>query len=144
MIHDPIMDAFRSACGQAVSNSKTRTKGLCFGLPCSTRVFEGATVSATAMEQIVGLYVRARNRRALEQLKMHRHRLAVDLRLRSKSIYDHGLVIGKVLEDLAAIEKGLGQLAGTAGQAPTAFSTGIGLRQDAGFGPAPSRGAYPA
>ena len=67
-------------------------------------------MSATAMEQIVSAYVRTKNRRALEELKMHRHRLAVDLRLRAKLIYNHSLAIGAMLEDLAAIEEGLSQL----------------------------------
>ncbi len=67
-------------------------------------------MSATAMEQIVSAYVRTENRRALDELKMHRHRLAVDLRLRARSAYDHSLAIGKMLEDLAAIEEGLRQL----------------------------------
>jgi len=59
---------------------------------------------------------------------MHRHRLAVDLRLRSKSIYDHGLAIGKVLEDLAAVEEGLGQLTSGAADQPPMLSIGIGSR----------------
>jgi hypothetical protein len=37
----------------------------------------------SAIEQIVAVYVRLNNRRALEQLMMHRQRLAIDLSARS-------------------------------------------------------------
>jgi hypothetical protein len=65
---------------------------------------------STAMEQIVNAYVRMRNRRALDELRMHRHRLAIDLKLRTKSNYDHSLAVRKMAEDIATIEEGLKQL----------------------------------
>ena len=65
---------------------------------------------STAMETIVGAYVRMRNRRALDELRMHRQRLAIDIRLRKNSNFEHGLIIRKVAEDIKAIEEGLEQL----------------------------------
>jgi ABC-type phosphate transport system auxiliary subunit len=65
---------------------------------------------STAMETIVGAYVRMRNHHALEGLRMHRHRLAIDVRLRKNSNYDYGLIIRKMAEDIKAIEEGLEQL----------------------------------
>ena len=65
---------------------------------------------STAMEQIVSAYVRMRNRRALDELRMHRQRLAIDLKLRTKSNYDHSLAVRKMAEDIATIEEGLKQL----------------------------------
>ena len=70
---------------------------------------EGAKMS-TAMEIIVETYVRMRNRRALDELMMHRHRLAIDMRLRKHSNYDLSLIICQMAEDVKAIAKGLAQL----------------------------------
>jgi hypothetical protein len=57
----------------------------------------------SAIEQIVDTYVRLKNRRGLDQLMMHRQRLAVDL----KSIT---LPISQVDEEIAIIEAGLSRL----------------------------------
>ena len=62
----------------------------------------------SAIEQIVDAYVRLNNRRGLDQLMMHRQRLAVDLK--SRSGYDHSLTIRQVDEEIAAIEAGLSRL----------------------------------
>jgi hypothetical protein len=62
----------------------------------------------SAIEQIVDTYVRLKNRRGLEQLMMHRQRLAVDLK--SKSGYDFSLPIGQIDEEIAIIEAGLSRL----------------------------------
>lgn len=58
-----------------------------------------------AIEQIVDAYVRLKNRRGLDQLMMHRQRLAVDLKTRSG--YDFSLPIGQIEEEIAIIEAGL-------------------------------------
>ncbi|KJC37806.1 hypothetical protein [Bradyrhizobium sp. LTSP857] len=62
----------------------------------------------SAIEQIVDTYVRLKNRRGLDQLMMHRQRLAVDLK--SKSGYDFSLPIGQIDEEIAIIEAGLSRL----------------------------------
>ncbi len=63
-----------------------------------------------AIEQIVDAYVRLKNRRGLDELMMHRQRLAVDLKSRSGN-YDFSLPIGKIEEEIAIIEAGLARLA---------------------------------
>ena len=60
-----------------------------------------------AMEQIVDAYVRLGNRSALEDLRMHREKLAVDLKGRAG--YDFSLPIGQIDQELAVIEAGLRQ-----------------------------------
>lgn len=62
-----------------------------------------------AIEQIVDAYVRLKNRRGLDELMMHRQRLAVDLKSRSGA-YDFSLPISKIDEEIAIIEKGLSRL----------------------------------
>lgn len=62
-----------------------------------------------AIEQIVDAYVRLKNRRGLDELMMHRQRLAVDLKSRSGT-YDFSLAIGKIDEEIAIIEAGLARL----------------------------------
>lgn len=62
-----------------------------------------------AIEQIVDAYVRLKNRRGLDELMMHRQRLAVDLKSRSGA-YDFSLPIDKIDEEIAIIEKGLSRL----------------------------------
>jgi len=64
---------------------------------------------STAMEQIVDACVRLGNRRALEDLRLHRQKLAVDLK--GKTGFDFSLLlIGQLEEELAVIEKGLERL----------------------------------
>ena len=70
--------------------------------------FAGADFMPSAIEQIVDAYVRLKNRRGLDQLMMHRQRLAVDLK--SKSGYDFSLPIGQIDEEIAIIEAGLSRL----------------------------------
>ncbi len=62
----------------------------------------------SAIEQIVDIYVRLKNRRGLDELMMHRQRLAVSLK--SRSGYDFSLPIGQIEEEIAVIEAGLGRL----------------------------------
>jgi hypothetical protein len=64
-----------------------------------------------AIEQIVDAYVRLGNRRALEDLRTHRQKLAVDLKGRAG--YDFSLPIDQVEQELAAIEAGLVRLSDT-------------------------------
>lgn len=64
---------------------------------------------SNAIAQIVDAYVRLKNRRGLDELMMHRQRLAVDLKSRS-GIYDFSLPIGKIDEEIAIIEEGLSRL----------------------------------
>jgi hypothetical protein len=71
-------------------------------------LFAGTDFMPSAIEQIVDTYVRLKNRRGLEQLMMHRQRLAVDLK--SKSGYDFSLPIGQIDEEIAIIEAGLSRL----------------------------------
>jgi hypothetical protein len=61
-----------------------------------------------AMEQIVDAYVRLGNRRALEDLRKHRQKLAVDLK--GKTGYDLSLPIGQIDQEIAVIEAGLERL----------------------------------
>lgn len=62
----------------------------------------------SAIEQIVESYIRLRNRRGLEELMMHRQRLAVDLKGRSG--YDFSLPIGQIDDEISIIEAGLSRL----------------------------------
>lgn len=64
---------------------------------------------SNAIAQIVDAYVRLKNRRGLDELMMHRQRLAVDLKSRSGT-YDFSLPIGKIDEEIAIIEEGLSRL----------------------------------
>jgi hypothetical protein len=61
-----------------------------------------------AIEQIVDAYVRLGNRPALDDLRTHRQKLAVDLKGRSG--YDFSLPIGQIDEEIAVIEAGLDRL----------------------------------
>jgi hypothetical protein len=63
-----------------------------------------------AMEQIVRVYVRHLNRRALEDLRKHRQKLALELRARARPGYDFGLPIRQINEEIAVIEAGLERL----------------------------------
>jgi hypothetical protein len=64
-----------------------------------------------AIEGIVDAYVKLGDQRALEDLRMHRRRLAVDLKGRSSGrSYDFSLPLGQIDEEIAAIEAGLERL----------------------------------
>jgi hypothetical protein len=71
-------------------------------------LFVGTNFMPRAIEQIVDSYVRLKNRRGLDELMMHRQRLAVELK--SKSGYDFSLPIGQIDEEIAIIEAGLSRL----------------------------------
>jgi hypothetical protein len=76
-------------------------------------IFAGTDFMSNAIEQIVDAYVRLKNRRGLDELMMHRQRLAVDLKSKSGS-YDFSLPIGKIEAEIAIIEAGLARLAADA------------------------------
>jgi hypothetical protein len=61
-----------------------------------------------AIKKIVDTYVRLKNRRAIEDLLIHRRRLAVDLKTRKG--YDFSRPIAQVEEEIAIIEAALEQL----------------------------------
>jgi len=63
----------------------------------------------TAIEGIVTAYVALGDRGALEDLRMHRRRLAIDLNGRSGP-YDFSRPLGQINEEIAAIEAGLERL----------------------------------
>jgi len=65
---------------------------------------------SSAMELIVEGYARLKDRQSLENLRMHRRRLAVDLKARTG--FDCRSSIDQVEEDIAAIEAGLQTLSG--------------------------------
>jgi hypothetical protein len=63
-----------------------------------------------AMKQIVQVYVRHLNRRALEDLRKHRQKLALELRTQARPGYDFGLPIRQINEEIAVVEAGLERL----------------------------------
>jgi hypothetical protein len=65
---------------------------------------------SSAIEQIVDAYVQLGNRSQLEDLRLHRQRLIVDLQARAVAGYDISRPLEQVKEDLAAIEAGLATL----------------------------------
>ncbi|MCK1331370.1 hypothetical protein ACFKHW_38945 (plasmid) [Bradyrhizobium lupini] len=65
---------------------------------------------SSAIELIVDGYARLKDRQSLEDLRMHRRRLAVDLK--AKTGFDYGLSIAQIELDIAAIEAGLHTLSG--------------------------------
>jgi hypothetical protein len=64
----------------------------------------------SAIEAIVDVYVRQKNRQALEDMMRHRQRLLLDLK--SRSGFDMSLPIRHVSDDIVAIEAGLTELRG--------------------------------
>jgi hypothetical protein len=65
---------------------------------------------SSAIELIVDGYARLKDRQSLEDLRMHRRRLAVDLKARAG--FDCQSSIAQVEQDIAAIEAGLQTLSG--------------------------------
>jgi hypothetical protein len=61
-----------------------------------------------AIKQIGNSYVGLGNRQKLEDLLMHRHELAADLKMESG--FDFRLPIGQIEEEIAAIEEGIARL----------------------------------
>jgi hypothetical protein len=66
---------------------------------------------SSAIELIVDGYARLKDRQSLENMRMHRRRLAVDLKGR-KDYFDYRTSIAQVEADIAAIEAGLQTLSG--------------------------------
>lgn len=71
-------------------------------------LFAGADFMSRAIEQIVDVYVRLKNRRGLDELMMHRQRMAVDLK--SRSGFNFSLPIDQIDAEIAIIEAGLSRL----------------------------------
>lgn len=65
-----------------------------------------------AIELIVDGYVSLNDRRALDDLRMQRRKLAVDLNARTG--FDYRTTIQQIEEDIIVIEAGLAQLDGAA------------------------------
>jgi hypothetical protein len=63
-----------------------------------------------AMELIVQVYVRHQNRGALEDLKKHWQKLALELRGRARPGYGLGMPTRQINEEIAVIEAGLERL----------------------------------
>ncbi|TFW55799.1 hypothetical protein CT676_38495 [Bradyrhizobium sp. MOS001] len=68
---------------------------------------------SSAIELIVDGYARLNDRESLEDLRMHRRRLAVDLKARTG--FDCGSSISQLEHDIAAIETGLATFSGSVG-----------------------------
>ncbi|KGT79396.1 hypothetical protein MA20_13395 [Bradyrhizobium japonicum] len=68
---------------------------------------------SSAIELIVDGYARPKDRQSLEELRMHRRRLAVDLKARTG--FDCRWSIAQVEQDIAVIEAGLETLSSPVG-----------------------------
>lgn len=74
---------------------------------------------SSAIELIVDGFAKLKDRQWLENLRMHRRRLAVDLKARTG--FDYRSSIAQVEQDTAAIEAGLQTLSGRlVGKTPSA------------------------
>ena len=62
-----------------------------------------------AIERIVDAYVKLRNRKALEELRAHRHRLATELKSINSPL-DLSSSIKQLEEEIVVIEAGLAKL----------------------------------
>ena len=62
-----------------------------------------------AIERIVGAYVKLRNRKALEDLKAHRYRLATELKS-INTVLDLSFSIKQIEKEIEIIEAGLAKL----------------------------------
>ena len=67
-----------------------------------------------ALELIVQVYVRHQNRRALEDIRKHQQKLALELRARARPDYDFSLPVRQINEEIAVIEAGLERLVAAA------------------------------
>ena len=65
---------------------------------------------SSAIELIVNGLTRLKDRQSLEDLRMHRRRMVIDLK--PKTGFDYRLTISHVEQDIAAIETGLNTLSG--------------------------------
>ena len=63
-----------------------------------------------AVKLIVAGYTRLKDRKAIEDMRLHRQRLRNDLMERSKGCFDVGSSIRLFDEDILAIEEGLREL----------------------------------
>jgi hypothetical protein len=63
-----------------------------------------------AIEQIIDVYVRYNNRTALDNLKLHRQKLLIDIKARPPSAYDWSWITSEIEEEVALINAGLDRL----------------------------------
>jgi hypothetical protein len=68
-------------------------------------LYQGRSHMEPAIKKIVDTYVRLKNRRAIEDLLIHRRRLALDLK--SRKGYDFSRPIAQIDEEIAIIEAAL-------------------------------------
>jgi hypothetical protein len=81
---------------------------LCFG-PIGPANLHSEHQLTKAIEGIVDAYVKLGDRRALEDLRAHRRRLAIDLKGRSGP-YDLSRPIGQIDEEIVVIEAAIERL----------------------------------
>ena len=91
----------------------------CPNLPRSQCENVKALSMPAAIEFIVRTYVRLKKRRALEEMLLHRQRLALGLRRRSGFAIHQSIL--QVDEDIAAIKAGLAELGKTAAVPPVGW-----------------------
>jgi hypothetical protein len=65
---------------------------------------------SSALNLIVSNYVSLKNRKAIEELREHRHELRRRLAGKASGWFDTGHLIGLIDDDLKAIEAGLDRL----------------------------------
>ena len=100
---------------QPIANRSTPLVTGIYTCNCFSMVVPGAPKSIAgeqltkAIEGIVDAYVMLGDRQALEDLRMHRRKLALDLKGRRGS-YDFSLPLGQIDEEIAIIEAGLERL----------------------------------
>jgi hypothetical protein len=90
-----------------LSSSSARTLKAFFSMPA-------------AIELIVRTYVRLKKRQALEEMLLHRQRLALELNSRSGFAISRS--VRQVDEDIAAIKAGLAELGKTAAVPPVGWA----------------------
>ena len=62
------------------------------------------------IEHIIDVYVRHKNRAALDNLKLYRQKLLIEIGARPASVYNWGKTISVIEEDLGHINAGLERL----------------------------------
>lgn len=71
-------------------------------------------MTRSAIEKIVDAYVRLKNIKALEGLRMHRQRFIDEFK--AKSGFDFSLPVNQIKQEIAVIEAGLARISGTSGE----------------------------
>ena len=92
--------AYRPACGMALEGGPIRSP---------RKFFVVFSHMSEAIERIVGAYVKLGNRKALEDMKVHRQRLITELKS-AHGAFDLSLSIKQLDDEIAVIELGLWML----------------------------------